>query len=180
MRLIIGNILFWSLIYIQVLVFYEIHNGECSYRNGAYAIFFSIYISIDSGILPISLMLIFGLLTLKNIRQSKRRTGPLVVVGQVNQISRKDLQLSKMLGNQISVWIILNIVNPCYLLYRTITINAMKSPLRLTVELFINNMTYFLVYLGFALTFFLYTSSSPLFRRELKQLIRRKLLRHFG
>ena len=180
MRLIIGNVCFWCLIYIQVLIFYEIENGECSYINGVYGIFFSIYISVESGILPPAIMLIFGLLTIHNIRQIGRKTRPLGVVdvvrsAQPNRISRKDLQFSKMLINQIFLWLILNMMNPCYLLYHTMTINVMKSPLRVVIELFINNMTYFLIDLGFSLTFFVYTLSSSLFRRELSQLIRRKL-----
>ncbi len=183
-RFIIGNIFFWCLMYIQVLIFYEIQNGICSFRNGSYGMFFSIYISIESGILPPSVMLIFGLLTINNIRQIKRKTRPLGVVDVVqpvqhNGISRKDLQFSKMLFNQIFLWVILNLPNPCYLLYRTITTNVIKSPLRLVIELFINNMTYFLIYLGFALTFFVYTLSSSLFRRELNQLIQKKLLHRF-
>jgi hypothetical protein len=182
MRLIIINIIFWCLIYIQVLVFYEIHNGNCSFQGGIYGIFFSIYISIDSGILPPFLMLIFGLLTLKNIRESKQKLKPVTIISggrpvQNTEMLKKDLQISKMLFNQICVFIILNLMNPCYLLYQTITTNMIKSPLRLTVELFINNMTYILIYLGFSLTFFVYTLTSPLFRREFSQLVKKKLLR---
>jgi hypothetical protein len=181
MRLIIINSLFWCLMYIQVLVFYDIENGTCSFRSGFYAIFFSIYISIDSGILPPCLMLIFGLLTLNNIRQSKRKLRPVAAttIGrpvQNTEMSKKDLQFSKMLINQICFFIILNLMNPCYLLYQTITMNMTKSPLRVAVELYINNMTYLLIDLGFSLTFFVYTLSSSLFRREFIQLIQKKLL----
>ncbi|CAF1042696.1 unnamed protein product [Rotaria sordida] len=183
-RLIIGSCLFWCLIYIQVIVFYQIQGGGCSYRNGVYGIIFSVYISIESGILPPLMMLIFGFFTLNNIRKSKRTIRPLAVgdvvrSGQFAGMSRKDLQFSKMLFNQICLWIILNIPNPCYLLYQTITINDTKSPLRLTVESFISNMSYLLIYLEFSLTFFVYTLSSSLFRREFRQIIRHKILPRF-
>ncbi|CAF1182141.1 unnamed protein product [Adineta steineri] len=184
LRLIIGNSLFWCLMYIQVLIFYEIDNNDCSFRNGIYGMFFSIYIIIDSGIFPLAIMLICGLLTINNIRKIKSRIRPLRVVVVIQpvrlaRISRKDLQFSRMLLNQICIWIILNLINPCYLLYRTLTDNIIKSPLRLTIELLINNMSYFLIYLGFSLTFFVYTLSSSMFRREFYRLIRRKLLHHF-
>ncbi|CAF0842613.1 unnamed protein product [Rotaria sordida] len=144
MRLIIGNFLFWCLIYIQVLIFYEIQKNGCSFRNGIYGIIFSVYLLIESGILPPLMMLIFECLTLNNIRQSKRKTRSLTVAdvvrpGQYTRMSRKDLQFSKMLFNQICLWIILNIPNPCYLLYRIITINDTKASLRLTVELMYKN-----------------------------------------
>ncbi|CAF2473148.1 unnamed protein product [Rotaria sp. Silwood2] len=184
-RLIVGSFLFWCLMYIQVLVFYEIHNDDCSFRNGVYAIFFSVYLLIESGIFPPLMMLIFEFLTLNNIRKSKRRTRPLTVADVVGHrqstvMSRKDLQFSKMLFNQICLWIILNILNPCYLLYQTITINDTKSSLRLTVELFVSNISYFFIYLEFSLTFFVYTLSSSLFRRKLTQLIQKKILRRFS
>ncbi|CAF4036896.1 unnamed protein product [Rotaria sp. Silwood2] len=183
-RLIIGNVLFWCVIYIQIPIFYEIHNGDCSFRKGVYGIFFCIYLLIESGIFPPLMMIIFGLLTLNNIRRSKRTIRPLPIVDiiQLSQfpvMSRKDLLISKMLFNQICLWIILNMFNPCYLLYRTITIYDNKSSLRLTVELFLNNMSYYFIYLEFSLTFFVYTLSSPLFRREFKKLIRKKLLHRF-
>ncbi|CAF1474548.1 unnamed protein product [Rotaria sp. Silwood1] len=184
MRLIIGSFIFWCLMYIQVLVFYEIQDDICSYRYDAYGIFFSIYLSIESGILPPLIMLIFGYLTIKNIRQSKRRIRPLAVVAAVRPaiftgMSGKDLQYSKMLFNQILLWTFLNTINPCVLLYQTITINDTKSSFRLTVETFVNNMTYMFIYLEFSLTFFVYTLSSSLFRYEFKQLIQKKILHRF-
>lgn len=182
-RLIIISFIIWCLIYIQVLVFYDIHNNECSFRTGAYGIFFSVYLSIESGIFPPAIMLIFELLTLRNIRNSKRKTRPLTTVTTAGPIptsgmSKKDLQFSKMLFNQICLWLLLNILNPCYLFYRTITINNHKSVLRLTIESFINNISYLFIYFEFSLTFFIYTLSSPLFRREFNQIIRKKILRH--
>ncbi|CAF2653856.1 unnamed protein product [Rotaria sp. Silwood2] len=182
MRLIIGSFIFWCLIYIQVLVVYEIQNGTCSYRYGVYGMFFSIYLSIESGILPPLIMVIFGYITIKNIRQSKRKTRPLAVVNTVRPVeftgmSGKDLQYSKMLFSQILLWTILNIINPCVLLYQTMTINKTKSSFRVTIETFINNMSYMFIHLEFSLTFFIYTLSSPFFRREFIQLIQKKILR---
>ncbi|CAF2472942.1 unnamed protein product [Rotaria sp. Silwood2] len=106
MRLITGSFLFWCLMHIQVLVFYEIQNDSCSLRTGVYGIFFNVYLWIESGIFPPLMMLIFGFLTLNNIRKSKRKTRSLTIVdavgpGQFTGMSRKDSQFSKMLFNQI-------------------------------------------------------------------------------
>jgi hypothetical protein len=182
LRFIIVNAILWFLIYLQVLVFYEITNGTCQPQLGTYAVFFSIYIAIDSGVLPIFLMSVFGLLIVNNVHQTKRRIGATTTINenqpvQANRMSKKDMQLHKMLANQICLFVILNIANPCYLIYRSFTMNTLKSPLRRTIELFINNMTYVLVYLGFALTFANFVVSSDMFRREFQQLIQTKILR---
>ncbi|CAF0953489.1 unnamed protein product [Adineta steineri] len=181
-RLIIGNIILWCIIYIQVLVFYEIRDHSCQPQAGAYGMFFSIYISIDSGILPTLLMLIFGLLTVRNVHQTRKRIGIVRETNdgrpiQTGKISKKELQLHKMIANQIILYIIFNIPNPCYLVYNAFTINTEKSAARQTIEVFINNMTYLLVYFGFSLTFATFVISSGIFRREFLQLIRTKILR---
>ncbi|CAF4496818.1 unnamed protein product [Rotaria sp. Silwood2] len=181
-RLIIGSFIFWCLVYIQAIVFYDIQNGTCSYRSGVYGMFFTIYLLIESGILPPLLMMIFGLITIKNIQQSKRKTRPITLVNGVRSaeftgMSSKDIQYTKMLFSQILIWTIFNMINPCVLLYQTMTINETKSSLRLTIEAFINNMSYMFIHLEFSLTFFIYTLSSLYFRSELMQFIQKKILR---
>ncbi|CAF0796000.1 unnamed protein product [Adineta steineri] len=181
-RLIIGNIILWCIIYTQVLVFYDISSGSCSYGSGAYGVFFSIYISIDSGILPLLLMLIFGLLTVRNIHKTKKRVdaAPTTDTGRSKKsgkMSKKDVQLHRMLANQIILFIILNLPNPCYLVYRSLTITLVKSPFRKATETFLSNMTYVLIYLGFSLTFANFFVSSDMYRREFFQVIRTKVLR---
>jgi hypothetical protein len=162
--------------HIQVLIFYGIYNGSCQPQPGVYGMFFSIYISIDSGILPLSLMTIFGLLTINNIRQTRRHIRPNVDASvRIVRMSRKDAQLHKMLANQIILFLILNIFNPCDLIYHSLTFYTIKSSLRRTVELFINNITYMLVYLGFSLTCVNFIISSDMFRREFLQFIQTKI-----
>ncbi|CAF3337189.1 unnamed protein product [Rotaria socialis] len=106
----------------QVLIFYEIHTDDCSFRNGAYGIFCNIYLSIESDLCSPLVTLTFGFLALNNIRQSKRKIRPLAITSTtwpspLSRISKRDAQISKMLFNQICLWILLNILNPCYLFY---------------------------------------------------------------
>ncbi|CAF0933975.1 unnamed protein product [Adineta ricciae] len=184
-RAIVGNALFWTIVYIQVIVFYEIANNSCQPRAGTSGVYFSIYITIDNGILPLILMLIFGLLTAKNVRRiGSRRVEPVArnahAGGQpirVKDISRKDRHLQKMLINQIIVSLFLNIPNPCFLLYETITGSTYKSVARLQIEAFVSNMTYIPLYLGFALTFSNFMISSTMFRREFFTIIQTRILR---
>lgn len=181
-RLVIANVIWWSLIYIQVLIFYDIENDVCNYRSGIYGRFFSIYITIDSGILPVSLMLIFGLLTIKNVNQTKRRIKPIAVVNHstsvpVRNMTNKDNQLYRMLAHQIVIFIILNVPNPCYFVYASFAINTEKSPLRVAIETFVSNMTYVLIYLGCSLTFSTFMLSSKMFRHEFRRILITKILR---
>ncbi|CAF1246137.1 unnamed protein product [Adineta ricciae] len=181
-RIIISMVIFWCIIYIQVFIFYRIEDQVCRYQNGAYATYFSIYISIDSGLLPILLMLIFGLLTVRNIHETKRRVVPATERNndrscENNKLSRKDAQLYKMLANQIIIFVIFNFPNPCFLLYQSSTMYIVKSTLHATIEVFVSNMTYVLIYLGFSLTFINFALSSEIFRRELRRLVRTNILR---
>ncbi|CAF0857790.1 unnamed protein product [Adineta ricciae] len=176
LRLILANVLIWSLLYIQVIVIYDIENGICTYPSNAYGIFFSIYIALDTGVLPLLLMLTFGLLTVRNVHQMKKRIGPGVRPNQT-RLSRNDLQLHRMLANQIILFVILNVPNPVYLIYQSITLRLFDSPLRYTSEVFAESMTYVLIYLGFSLTFCNFMISSTIFRREFRRLIRTKILR---
>ncbi|CAF4292499.1 unnamed protein product, partial [Adineta steineri] len=80
-------------------------------------------------------MFIFGLLTVRNIHQTKKRIEP--ATGNSGKITKKDIQFHKMLANQICLYLILNVPNPCYLVYRTITLYTIKSPFRLATETFV-------------------------------------------
>ncbi|CAF1322189.1 unnamed protein product [Adineta ricciae] len=181
-RIIISMAIFWCIIYIQVFIFYRIDDRVCRYQNGAYATYFSIYILIDTGVLPILLMLVFGLLTVRNIHETKRRVAPTIERNndrscENHQMSRKDAQLYKMLANQVIIFIIFNFPNPCFLLYQSLTMYIVKSKLHATIDLFVSNMTYALIYLGFSLTFTNFALSSEIFRRELRRLVRTNILR---
>ncbi|UJR17624.1 hypothetical protein I4U23_004520 [Adineta vaga] len=181
-RLIVANMIFWPLIYTHVLVFYEIQNGECAPKHGTYNMFFGIYIAFDSGILPPSLMVIFSLLTLKNIRQIKKRTYPMNRINGSQPIqpvimSKKDIQMFKIAFNEAIIFVVLSILNPCYFLYRAFTMNVAKSPLRLLVEWSIFHTSYVFLQLEFALTFFIYIWTAPLFRHEFQRLIKNRLSR---
>jgi hypothetical protein len=82
-----------------------------------------------------------------------------------------------MLANQIILFILLNMPNPIFLLYSSSTRTFSKSALHRAIDAFVSNMTYFLIYLGFSLTFANFMISSEIFRREFFQLVRTKILR---
>jgi hypothetical protein len=179
LRLIIINTILWPLIYAHIFVFYELQSGQCLPGNDVHSIFLSIY----AAILPLSLTLIFGLFTFKNLHKIKRLINPILLndTPQSNRrirLTKKEIQLCKIIINQALLFIILNIMNPCYLLYQAFTMHMTKSPLRQLIELSFYNTTYVFILLESALTFFIYILSSSVFRREFIRLIRTKFLRH--
>lgn len=179
LRLIIINTILWPLIYAHIFVFDELRSGQCLPGNDVHSIFLSIY----AAILPLSLTLIFGLFTFKNLHKIKRLINPILLndTPQSNRrirLTKKEIQLCKIIINQALLFIILNIMNPCYLLYQAFTMHMTKSPLRQLIELSFYNTTYVFILLESALTFFIYILSSSVFRREFIRLIRTKFLRH--
>ena len=57
-----------------------------------------------------------------------------ITTNQLNEMKKKlkkDFQFLKMLLNQIGLYIVFNIFNPCFLVYQAITVNDQKSVVRL-------------------------------------------------
>ncbi|UJR18950.1 hypothetical protein I4U23_022080 [Adineta vaga] len=180
--LIIIATIFWLLFYIQVLISFGVTNDKCRILVVNVMKYFSFFITAENGFFPIIPMLFFGLLTIRNIHQSKQRVSPTEILerNQIltnGRISRKDIQFHKMLANQIIIYLILNVPYPVYTIYRTYLGVSSLSGSRALIDTFMNNIFYDMIYLGYALTFINFISTSGLFRQELKQIIQRKILK---
>ena len=178
--LIIIDAIIWALFYIQVLVFFDVKNDKCRIHVADIMRYFNFYLTIENGFLPIIPMLIFGLLTIRNIRRSAQRAkAPETIDGAVSNTnnqsssssSKKEVQLHKMLINQVVVYVILNLPYPVYNLYRTYANLSSFTGSRAAIDTFVNNLCFDMIYLCFALTFFNFLLTSSMFRRELKQML---------
>ena len=178
--LIIIDAIIWALFYIQVLVFFDVKNDKCRIHVADIMRYFNFYLTIENGFLPIIPMLIFGLLTIRNIRRSAQRAkAPETIDGAVSNTnnqsssssSKKEVQLHKMLINQVVVYVILNLPYPVYNLYRTYANLSSFTGSRAAIDTFVNNLCFDLIYLCFALTFLNFLLTSSMFRRELKQIL---------
>lgn len=67
----IGIILFWFIICIHILVYQDIQNGSCG-MFGTYSLIFSIYSIFIIGLIPPLLMIVFGILTMRNLKQVRK------------------------------------------------------------------------------------------------------------
>jgi hypothetical protein len=127
--------------------------------------------------IPSLLMLIFGLLTIRNINRSHRAVQPFVVtVSNISQVSRtkrgtrvrrSEGSLTRMLLLQVILLTLYSIPQAVHQFYLTFTINVNKSPMRLAIENFIVNFNFSLTYIGNGISFYIYTLNGTVFRQTL-------------
>jgi hypothetical protein len=131
--------------------------------------------------IPSLFMLIFGLLTIRNINRSHRAVQPFVIpTSIINQVSRKKQEkfrrsegsLTRMLLLQVILLTLCSIPQATHQFYLTFTIDVNKSPFRLAVENFIVNLDFSLTYIGNGISFYIYTLHGTVFRQTLIRLIR--------
>ena len=146
--------------------------------SARYANFYNISNATLSGVLiPVS-MLIFSILTIRNVQQLQHRVGNSNIIQQENLNNRRnfDDQLSLMILVQLGVYLLSNLPFDSYLLYVVITMNSVKSSLQTGIDNLYMTFAYLFTHINFAATFYLYTLTSQVFRKDLKQLLCRNRL----
>jgi hypothetical protein len=138
-RVIIILIITWTIIPIHLAIFFSNSTGQCIALPGTYALFYAIYSLIVIGILPLFLMILFGLLAWHNlqlIRSRAARIGAGIKTIQHTQIVKRDRDLMRMLSGEVFVYCLTTIPYPIYLIYSvsTSSIVAYKSPVQLAIE----------------------------------------------
>ena len=124
---------------------------------------------------PSVLMLIFGFLTIVNIRRSRRFVMPNASgTAALDGKSRKtENMLTRMLLTQVFLVILLNLPHAIYIFYLTITWSRANTPVQRSIDGFIFNVLLLLPFACSCLSFFLYTLSGGLFRQTLAELLHR-------
>ena len=114
-RLIAGMTIFWMLFSIHALIGVTILPGPtgpfCYIQPGPYTLFGTLYSIIINYSLPPILMIIFGLLTIANVRQAQRQIRPIAAGGYTQ---RKDRHLLHMLLFQVLINIVFTIPASAY------------------------------------------------------------------
>jgi len=128
--------------------------------------------SLITTLIPSTLMMIFGLFTIANIRQT-RQIRPATITNNNNAINRKktDQNLTKILFVQVMLLTIFNIPQAIQKFYLTSTFYETKSSYRTALENLIFNIVLLLTYVPNCMPFYLYILTSNLFRTTFKQLI---------
>ncbi|CAF1105540.1 unnamed protein product [Adineta steineri] len=168
------------ILHIHMPIYYEISNSVdqfgnitpgCYGRKGIYRTFIAFWSTALYSLCPSFLMLVFGLLTFNNIRQTRQ---VLPRIPQTNQITRRrDIQLGRMLAAQVLVIIIATLPISIYRLYASFTLSLTKDTFRLAVENLAYKTANALTYFAHSTSFYLYTLTGTVFRREFFKIIRK-------
>ncbi|CAF3168017.1 unnamed protein product [Rotaria sp. Silwood2] len=171
----IGCFISWSLIIIFFSWIRSVQNNSCNIFNETYAMIYTIYYMMVSGVIPPLMMTIFSVLVLKNLRSLRRRIQP----GRRNEVEnhppirivrKRDRDLMKMIFIEVMFYVITTLPFSVYLVYKLITDSLVKSQQRKQIETFINYfLQSFMLYFNTAVPFYIYVATSPAFRRELKR-----------
>ncbi|CAF1288579.1 unnamed protein product [Adineta ricciae] len=167
-----------SLSYTHMIVYYTIKQtvnqygtirAVCTDQNGNYATFSAFWHMILYSLGPTIFMFLFGYLTLRNLRQG-RRLVPAIRTENQRNIRRTDNQLSRMLASQVFVIVIATLPFSFCRIYVSLTENIPKDTLRLAQENLAIKTLGAMTYFTHSTTFYLYTLTGTLFRRELAKI----------
>lgn len=160
---------------IHMLVLYDARGRTCAiFNNFAGSLYNAIIVVINSGLIPVVVMMIFTLLIRRNLKQRHDRRQMWATQqpkgNREEQAQRnRDRQALKMLFVQIIVFII--IITPwlIYSSYLVVVVNMPNKPLdRIILEGFLSFVTGTLALLFTVISFYLYTLTSSMFRREFR------------
>ncbi|UJR19157.1 hypothetical protein I4U23_022287 [Adineta vaga] len=144
---------------------------SCSPEKSFYYTFLGLWNMVVYSLFPSSLMLLFGLLTLRNIRQQRFI---IPVAADHNQMVRRtDTQLLRMLLAQVLLIIIFTLPLSILQLYSSFTANFTKNALQLAVESLVIRTASVLTYFAHSSTFYMYTVTGTVFRKEFFKIVRR-------
>jgi hypothetical protein len=158
--------------YYHMLVYYEIINmsnqfgsitPQCNSQKGIYRTFLGFWHMVVSSLFPSFLMLLFGCLTLKNVRQRRQLVQR---AGENRATRRTDSQLLRMLAAQVLVIIISTLPFCIDQLYISFTSSFTKSTLKIAQDNLAGQITAIVTYFAYSSSFYLYTLSGTIFRKE--------------
>ena len=170
-RMIAINCIFWLALFLPNMVVPILVYGQCF--TPQYTLFAS-YITISTlgpGVLLPTAMLICGLVILTRLKFMRSRITPGDAAGS-HERNVATGQYVILLFVQVAADFVCNLLYPCYLIYTLIFPIPQTSDMAVIYS-FWRDLSFNLPYLNFSASCYLYTLSSPSFRRRLISLIRK-------
>ena len=128
--------------------------------------------------IPISLMFLFGAMTITNIRSKRQRIQPQEIISttvpniQVRRLKGIDQHLLLVLVMQVIVLSVFTMPGGIQRLYSTFTLTFSKSPLQKAIENLIYNIVALLTSLATGASFYIFTlCGGKLYRNAIRNLI---------
>ena len=163
------------IVYVHYLIYFEINStldqfgrstSTCVARRGLYRTFAPLWNLIWYALLPSSVMFFFGLLTMANIRQTRRQIVPQNYRQQLKR-TQINSQLLKMLFIQVLTIVLTILPFIVYRLRASFTSNINKSQYELAQDNFFLQISTVISLISHSISFYLFTLASTIFRREL-------------
>lgn len=178
------TILINFLVYIHIPIVFEVdivpatQNPVCYSTGppGAYRVVLNCINLIFFGLLPPLCMLVFGMLTLRRINQSKRnQVAPSTNLQNPNNriAQKKDRQIRRMLFIQFLVYSVTGLIFSVTVIITTVFSSQSTNVFNMAQEALANAIVGVVSTIGPCLSFYLFTLSSSLFRKEIKYLFKR-------
>ncbi|CAF1234411.1 unnamed protein product [Adineta steineri] len=167
-----------GLTYIHVAFYTRLSAApSCAFLPGTYTIFLGIFNLFLFSMGPPIGMLSFGLLTIRNIRRSVKRVVPNTNLSQTQNETQQrqkatDRQLIQMMIAQFIFYTLTTTPNSVFFIYSSAISNNVANALQTARLSLVSNIVSYITNGGACLSFYLFTLSSKLFRRELMHLFR--------
>ncbi len=177
-RVVVAIVLIWIMFPVHRLIIYGLRAGSCAIVYGYVgALYDGIFTIINACGIPIPIMVICSLLIRRNLTKKRERRN--FNADQQRRTSnnehlqrKRDQQALIMLFVQIFVYVILTLPWMIYMIYDAISLNILnKSADRLAIEGFMRFLTATVIFLFPTASFYLYTLTSSMFRKELLNML---------
>ncbi|CAF0774554.1 unnamed protein product [Adineta steineri] len=151
-----------------LFVMQQLKTGPYCYALvGPYRVFYDFFYFATYSFTPPIIMVFVGLATYYNVRQTRSQIVP-VVTNNTNrgQLKRRDRQLLKMTCIQFICTIILTLPVAIQKLYATFTQNNVKGTTQVAIESFITILLRVFLYTNASTSFYIFTLSGSVYRKE--------------
>jgi hypothetical protein len=174
-RVIVGIVFIVYLVYAQMFFcfdgVYEAKTSGCFTISRACELYNSFALFFTYSFLPCLLMLIFGLLTIQNIRHTRQRIVPLNLILNNRNKKKTIKQMTIMLLVQVVCSILLSLPISLQNIYNEITRNYQKSDEQKQMENFLGTLFSLITLMNSSISFYIFTLTGQIFRDELKRLL---------
>ncbi|CAF1565317.1 unnamed protein product [Rotaria sp. Silwood1] len=161
----------------HMLVFYNFFPA-CTAQPGIYSVVYSVYLIIWTGILPNGLILLFSLLTFRNVVKTKHRVGVTTTTTTTTKMSsqqrhtqRTESQLIVMMLSQATLSSCLDLIRIALYAYFVLSTGLPKSNYHRTVDGLLLQISIILLYGNCSKSFYVYTLTSGFFRKIFRHTI---------
>jgi hypothetical protein len=167
-RLIIAAIILACILYLHMAIFFQLNisgtSVSCYTQPGAYSLFYRLFYLVIYCLLPSVSMGVLCILTLNNILQHARRIRPALATGN-DSLRRIDHQMIRMLFLQVFTQLL------CVLPFAILNLVALFIDTTTIIYTFFSQIFILPLFVSYTTSFYVFTLSSRIYRKELMQII---------